>query len=70
MTKICCGFGHREVFENITDKTYSAVKEAAEQGCELFYTGAMGKFDELFSSAVRTIKKEYPKIKLICVMPI
>ena len=69
MRKACCGFGHREVFENISEKIYSAVKDAAEQGCELFYTGAMGKFDEMFSSAVRAIKKEHYDIKLICVKP-
>lgn len=69
MSKACCGFGHREVFENISEKIYSAVKEAAEQGCVLFYTGAMGNFDELFSSAVRRLKKEYPNIKLVCVKP-
>lgn len=69
MRKSCCGFGHREVFENISEKVYSAVKEAAEQGCELFYTGAMGRFDEMFSSAVRALNKQYPKIKLVCVKP-
>lgn len=69
MSKACCGFGHREVFENISEKIYSAVKAAAAQGCELFYTGAMGNFDELFSSAVRRLKKEYPNIKLVCVKP-
>ena len=67
--KICCGFGHREVFENITDKVYEAVLEASKQGCEVFYTGAMGRFDELFSSAVRNLKKANQNIKLICVKP-
>jgi len=46
-----------------------AVKSAAGQGCEIFYTGAMGEFDSLFSSAVRKAKKVYPNIKLICVKP-
>lgn len=67
--KACCGFGHREVFENITEKVYRAVLVAVEQGCEVFYTGAMGRFDEMFSSAVRRLKKGYPNIKLICVKP-
>lgn len=67
--KACCGFGHREVFGNITEKIVTAVKKAAEQGCELFYTGAMGEFDEIFSSAVRFLKKTYPEIKLVCVKP-
>ena len=63
----CCGFGHRDVLENIEDAVYTAVLKVAEQGCEIFYTGAMGEFDSLFSSAVRKVKKTYPKIKLICV---
>ena len=67
--KACCGFGHRNVFENIEDKLYTAVMNAVGQGCEIFYTGAMGEFDSLFSSAVRKAKKAYPNIKLICVKP-
>ena len=43
--------------------------KAAERGCDIFYTGAMGEFDSLFSSAVRKVKKTYPEIKLICVKP-
>lgn len=67
--KACCGFGHREIFGNITEKVVTAVKKAVEQGCELFYTGAMGEFDEIYSSAVRNLKKTYPEIKLVCVRP-
>ena len=65
----CSAFGHRNVFENISEKLNSAVRTAADQGCKLFYTGAMGRFDEMFSSEVRALKKDYPNIKLICVMP-
>lgn len=67
--KACCGFGHRYVFENLISKLDNAVEEAITQGCELFYTGAMGDFDSLFSSAVRSAKKVYPHIKLIGVKP-
>ena len=67
--KACCGFGHREVFENIDYKLFNAIDEALAYGCTVFYTGAMGKFDELFSSAVRARKKTQPEIKLICVKP-
>lgn len=67
--KACCGFGHRNVFENISSKIDNTVEEAISQGCEIFYTGAMGEFDSLFSSAVRKAKKSYPNIKLICVKP-
>ena len=67
--RACCGFGHRNVFENISSKLDNAVEEAIAQGCEIFYTGAMGDFDSLFSSAVRSAKKVYPHIKLIGVKP-
>ena len=67
--KACCGFGHRNVFENISSKLDNAVEEAIAQGCEIFYTGAMGDFDSLFSSAVRSAKKVYPHIKLAGIHP-
>ena len=67
--RACCAFGHREVYENITDQLDKAVLEAAAQGCVIFYTGAMGRFDSLFASAVRKAKRNYPNIKLICVKP-
>ncbi len=50
--KACCGFGHREVFENISEQIEEAVFVAIKDGCETFYTGAMGEFDRLFSSAI------------------
>ena len=66
---ICCGFGHRNIFENISSQIDYAVVCAIEKGCNIFYTGAMGDFDKLFSSAVRKEKLTYPYIKLICVKP-
>lgn len=69
MKKACCGFGHRNVFENISDKLDQAIESAIQQGCEIFYTGAMGDFDSLFSSAIHRAKKNYTQIKLICVKP-
>ena len=65
----CCGFGHREVLVKIDKAIYAAVLKAAEQDCEIFYTGVMGEFDSLFSFAVRKAKKIYPVIMLICVKP-
>ena len=66
---ICCGFGHRNIYENITDQVDSAIACAIEKGCNIFYTGAMGDFDRLFASAVRKAKHTYPDIKLISVKP-
>lgn len=67
--KACCGFGHRQVFGNITKQLDKAISYAIDQGCKIFYTGAMGDFDSLFSSAVRKAKTLHPNIKLICVKP-
>lgn len=67
--KACCGFGHRNILENITEKLYHEINNAVLQGCKVFYTGAMGEFDSLFSSAVRKMKGSFPDIKLICVKP-
>lgn len=67
--KFCCGFGHRNVSENIEEKLLLAVHNAVQDGCEVFYTGAMGDFDRLFSSAVRRVRSSYPHIRLICVKP-
>ena len=66
---ICTGFGHGDVFENIKEQIDTAVASAIKKGCDTFYTGAMGAFDSMFSSAVRAAKKDYPNIKLICIKP-
>lgn len=63
---ICCGFGHRDVFQNIDKELCEAVQKAMGMGCNVFYTGAMGDFDRCFSSAVR---KQGKKIKLVCIKP-
>ena len=67
--KACCGFGHRTVLGNIENSLHFAVFKAAEDGCEIFYTGAMGDFDAQFSASVRSVKASFPHIKLICVKP-
>lgn len=69
MKKGCCGFGHRDTPLSMAETIRSAVEKAAAEGCDTFYTGAMGDFDRMFSSAVRAAKKIYPNIRLICVKP-
>ena len=66
---VCCGFGHRHIYEDINSRVDSAIINALEKGCSVFYTGAMGDFDNMFSSAVRKAKHIYPNIKLICIKP-
>ena len=66
---VCCGFGHKEVFQNISSRLDEAIAQSIKLGCSVFYTGAMGEFDSMFSSAVRKAKRDNPGIKLICVKP-
>ena len=67
--KVCCGFGHRTVYEPIGDALNEAIEGAIREGCELFLTGAMGQFDRMFAYAVRQKKQTHPNIRLICVKP-
>ena len=60
----CCGFGHRVVLNPIGDKIKGLINSVIEQGCYTFYTGAMGEFDKMFSSAVRAAKIDNPAVKL------
>lgn len=34
--KACCGFGHRIIYQNITEKVNRAVFEAYTLGCKVF----------------------------------
>ena len=69
-TKICCGFGHREIRQNIEARLAKEIESAiAEQGVTVFYTGGQGRFDALFASAVRTAKQKHSRIKLVLVKP-
>lgn len=67
---ICCGFGHRVMLMDI-EKPLRAVLErlVEERGARLFYTGGMGEFDELFARTVRSMKREFPSLRLVLVAP-
>lgn len=68
--KVCCGFGHREIFSDIKDQLYDVVVRLIKDiGVKKFYVGDNGEFDILFASAVRSAKKHYDNIKLYLVKP-
>ena len=68
--RICCGFGHRVLLMDL-EKPLREVLERlmAERDVRVFYTGGMGEFDELFARTVRSMKREYPSLRLVLVMP-
>ena len=67
--KVCCCFGHRDVFKDITEKLDTSVARAIEDGCTTFMTGGDGEFDMMFASAVRRAKKNHPHITLKLIKP-
>ena len=66
---MCCCFGHRDVFKDITEKLDTSVARAIEDGCTTFMTGGDGEFDMMFASAVRRAKKNHPDITLKLIKP-
>lgn len=48
MGKVCTGFGHRRIFENINGALYENICRLIESDYTLFYTGDMGQFDRIF----------------------
>lgn len=70
MEKICSAFGHREMYTKIKEPLIAVLNRlVAEQSVSYFYTGGMGEFDRMFSSAVRVLKHTYPHIRLFLVVP-
>lgn len=69
MDKYFCGFGHRQIFQNIDSELNKAVKTAIRCGCNVFLAGGMGEFDAELSSIVRIAKRSNPNIKIILVLP-
>ena len=71
--KTCCFTGHREI-EDADKDTLKAALDAAirdliARGYRYFGAGGALGFDTLAASAVLSLKKEYPDIALILVLP-
>lgn len=70
MNNACSAFGHREVYEDLENEIDRVINELIEKhNVNTFFTGGMGAFDNLFSSAVRRAQNTYSDIKLILVKP-
>ena len=71
---IFCTFtGHREIFDdNIEKQIKATIEDILKKDSEfVFYSGDMGEFDKMCSSAVRIARQNHPElnIKLILVLP-
>lgn len=63
---ICVFAGHREVYQaGIDAKIDEAISRLLQTDDEFaFFTGGMGKFDDMCSSAVRSAKRRYPNLNI------
>lgn len=72
--KTCCFSGHRIISNNDYDKVYKKTKQIVvdlikNKGIRYFGTGGALGFDTLAAHVILDLKKEYPQIKLILVLP-
>ena len=67
MIKTCSVFGHRiiEITKDLEDKLFQIFKNLIDEGCEYFYFGGFGMFDDLCHKVVSKLKLRYSHIKRI-----
>ena len=64
-----CGHAQIENSEKVRDLLRSAVRNLIEEGCTEFLLGGYGAFDRMAASVLREMKKEYPQIVSVLVLP-
>ena len=69
MNKTATFIGHGECWGVNKEKVRPAVEELIQKGVETFLSGGMGRFDWIGARAVYELKKKYPHIKNILVIP-
>ncbi len=67
--KTVCFTGHRELKDNISERLYKTIESLILQGFLYFGAGGARGFDALASATVLQLKKKYPEIHLILVLP-
>ena len=71
--KTCCFTGHREIdekdYSKLKKRTRDLIVSLIEKGVVFFGAGGARGFDTLAAESVLELKKDYPQIKLILVLP-
>lgn len=68
--KSCFFFGHREADERLLPRLESVIERLIlEEYVRHFYVGGYGGFDRLAAASNRRMKKKYPDITLMLVLP-
>ena len=71
-SKVACFSGHRKLPENCSKlraNLEKAIIELIERGVVFFGNGGAVGFDALAATTVLKLKKEYPHIRLVMVLP-
>ncbi|MBQ7255541.1 MAG: hypothetical protein IJS31_04770 [Oscillospiraceae bacterium] len=68
--KTCFFIGHRDAPESIGSKLLETVeRHITDYDVSEFVVGHYGRFDSMAAAAVRTLKKTYPNIRLLLLLP-
>lgn len=68
--KICVFAGHRRLAHDIADEVREEIRRLiTEDGVCEFWCGGMGEFDRLCAQIVRSLKREFPDIRLALILP-
>jgi hypothetical protein len=70
MMKTCFLIGHRDAPVALLEKLEKAIAAAiAEYGVTEFVVGQYGAFDKMAASCLAEVKKTYPEIRLVLLLP-
>jgi len=63
----CSVFGHSkiEITKELEDRLIATFEDLIKQGCEYFYFGGFGEFDDLCHKIISKLKNTYPHIQRI-----
>lgn len=63
--------GHKDVYdgERVKEKLTQLVDQLVASGADTFYLGGYGSFDSLAARVIKNLKKWYPHIKSVLVLP-
>ena len=68
--KSCFFIGHREADVQLIPQLVEIIERLiTEEQVSLFYVGGYGGFDRIAGNAVKRVKKQYPNIALMLVLP-
>ncbi len=63
--------GHKNVYqtERVSQQVKQIVSSLVKEGADTFLLGGYGSFDSIAAVAVRDLKKEYPGLRSVLVLP-